>query len=396
MSVTPRVNFPTRVELLGPQGAERPHVTVAIPVKDEEARIEACIASLANQIDADFAQLGVVLLLNNCTDTTAERVRALAPLLPFALHLREVELPAAYANAGWARRLAMEAAAELAAPDGVILTTDADTLVEADWVASNLREIAAGADAVAGYVMADPVELMELPPEILERGSLEWEYQQLVAEMVARVDPELHDPWPRHNQNCGASAAVTVKAYGLIGGLPPRPVGEDRALFEMVRHIDGKIRHSLDVQVVTSARTDGRALGGLSDAIRLRGEPDHACDEMLEVAMVAVRRALWRRRLRELWQAGGREAILTSDWVEHLHVSELELRRAAERPWFGEFWSAVEEISPRLIRQLVTGRELKRELRRMRRVVEAVRGGLPLSVPAEVQIPVRVRRVRAA
>ena len=33
--------------------------------------------------------------------------------------------------------------------------------------------------------------------------------------------------------------------------------------------------------------TDGRALGGLSDAIRLRGEPDHPCDEMLEVAVVA-------------------------------------------------------------------------------------------------------------
>lgn len=393
MSVTPRMNFPTRVQVLGPQPEVRPHVVVAVPVKDEEARIQACIASLASQIDIDFAQLAVVLLLNNCTDGTVGHVRALAEHLPFTLYLREVELPAAYANAGWARRLGMEAAAELATPDGVILTTDADTLVEADWVASNLREIADGADAVAGYVMADPVELMELPPEILERGSLEWEYQQLVAEMVARVDPEPHDPWPRHNQNCGASAAITVKAYGLIGGLPPRPVGEDRALFEMVRHIDGKIRHSLDVQVVTSARTDGRALGGLSDAIRLRGEPDHACDEMLEVAMVAFRRALWRRRLRELWLAAGPEAILRSDWADHLHISELELSRAAERPWFGEFWSAIEEVSPRLVRELVTGRELKRELRRMRRVVEAIRAGLQLSVPAEETIPVRARRV---
>ncbi|MFV4649383.1 hypothetical protein ACNJUT_22570, partial [Mycobacterium tuberculosis] len=93
--------------------------------------------------------------------------------------------------------------------------------------------------------------------------SLEWEYQQLAAELDARMDPEAHDPWPRHNQNCGASAAVTATAYRAIGGLPPRPVGEDRALFEMLRRIDGKIRHSLEVQVVTSARTDGRASGGL-------------------------------------------------------------------------------------------------------------------------------------
>jgi Glycosyl transferase family 2 len=389
MNATARVSFPTRIEVLGAPGAEQPQVVVAIPVKDEEARIEACLASIADQAEVEFSDLAVVLLLNNTTDGTAGRVRALSQHLPFPLHLREVELPAAYANAGWARRLGMEAAAELAAPGGVILTTDADTLVEADWVVSNLREIAGGVDAVAGYVMADPVELMELPAEILERGSLEWEYQQLVAEMVARVDPEPHDPWPRHNQNCGASAAITVDAYRRIGGLPPRPVGEDRALFEMVRHVDGKIRHSLDVQVVTSARTDGRALGGLSDAIRLRGEPDHPCDEMLEVAVVAFRRALWRRRLRETWQAGGREAVIRSDWAERLHLPDLDLRRAAERVCFGEFWAAIEDLSPRLRRELVTGRGLKRELRRMRRVVEAIRAGLSLSVE---RAPVRAAR----
>ena len=375
MNATPRVSFTIRKERLGPDLAGTPSVAVAIPVKDEEARIGVCIAALAGQVDADFADLLVVLLLNNCRDATAERVRALSTELPFTLELRHVELPAPYANAGWARRLAMEAAAEAVAPDGLILTTDADTLVEADWIAANRREIAAGADAVAGYVMADPVELMELPPAVLERGSLEWEYQQLVAEMVARVDPDPHDPWPRHNQNCGASAAITASVYRRIGGLPPRAVGEDRALFEMVRRVDGKIRHSLDVQVVTSARTDGRALGGLSDAIRLRGEPDHACDEMLEVAMVAFRRALWRRRLRTLWAADGAQAVVESDWAERLGIAHRDLRRACDRPCFGEAWSEVEAISPRLHRQLVTGRDLKRELRRMRKVVEAVRGG---------------------
>src|SRR5579875_571088 len=303
MTATPRVSFSIDCERLGPPLAGAPSIVVAVPVKDEEARVSACLASLAGQVDVDFADLAVVLLLNNCRDATAERARELASELPFALELRHVELPGPYANAGWARRLAMEAAAEIVAPDGLILTTDADTLAEADWIDANRREIAAGADAVAGYVMADPLELMELPPAILERGSLEWEYQQLCAELEARVDPDPQDPWPRHNQNCGASAAITAALYRRIGGLPPRPVGEDRALFEMVRRMDGVIRHSLEVQVVTSARTDGRALGGLSDAIRLRGEPDHPCDEMLEVAMVAFRRALWRRRLKALWRA---------------------------------------------------------------------------------------------
>ncbi len=375
MTATSHVSFTIRAETLGPRSSATPSAVVAVPVKDEEARIKACLCALAGQLDVDFSDLAVVLLLNNCRDGTLDQVRSLADQLPFRLEVREVDLPAAYANAGWARRLAMEAAADLVSPDGLILTTDADTLVETDWVAANRREIAGGADAVAGYVMADPTELIELPPEILERGSLEWEFQQLGAEMVARVDPDPHDPWPCHNQNCGASAAITVAAYRRIGGLPPRPVGEDRALFEMVRRVDGRIRHSLDVQVVTSARTDGRALGGLSDAIRLRGEPDHACDEMLELTIVTFRRALWRRRLRTLWTAGGAQAVCDSDWAERLRISPRDLRRATDHRCFGEMWAEVQTLSPRLQRQLVTGRGLRRELRRMRRMVEAVRSG---------------------
>jgi hypothetical protein len=266
----------------------------------------------------------------------------------------------------------MEAAAAVAAPEGLILTTDADTLVDVDWIEANRREIAAGVDAVAGYVMADPMELMALDPAILDRGALEWEYQQIAAELESRADPELHDPWPRHNQNCGASAAVTAAAYRRIGGLPPKRVGEDRALFEMLRRADLKIRHSLDVQVVTSARTDGRALGGLSDAIRLRGDPDHPCDEALEVAATTLRRALWRARLRADWKAGRLDQAW-ADWARRLQVAPTEFRRAMERRSFGEMWADLEARSPRLVRRLVTGAELRRELRRMRRLVEAAR-----------------------
>jgi hypothetical protein len=288
----------------------------------------------------------------------------------------------------------MEAAAELVRANGVILTTDADTLVDTDWIEANLREIAHGADAVAGYVMADPMELMELPATILERGALEWEYQQLAAELVARADPEPHDPWPRHNQNCGASAAITVAAYRRIGGLPPKRVGEDRALFEMLRRIDGRIRHSLEVQVVTSARTDGRACGGLSDAIRLRGDPEHPCDDMLELAMVTLQRALWRNRLRQAWEAGRLEEV-GPQAMRRLRVSERDFRRAAGRRHFGEFWTEIERLSPRLQRRLVTGAGLKRELRRMRRLVESARAR-PAPERAWIETAVTRRAVAAA
>lgn len=365
-------DFDATVERLGPS-VEGPSIVVAIPVKDEEERIVPCLDALAGQSDVDLSDVGVVLLLNNCTDGTADQVRSIAHLLPFAVEMRMVSLPQPYANAGWARRLAMDAAAAWAKPDGLILTTDADTRAYDDWVAANRREIEGGHDAVAGYVMADPMELMELPPAILERGSLEWEYQQLAAELDARVDPEPHDAWPRHNQNCGASAAVTAAAYRAIGGLPPRPVGEDRALFEMLRRIDGKIRHSLEVQVVTSARTDGRASGGLADEIRLRTDPDHPCDDALEVAMSVLRRAQWRHQLRADWQAGAAKAKAAA-WAKTLRISEAEFQDALGRhPYFGAFWAEIEAASPRLEWRLVTMAGLRREIRRIRRLVDTAR-----------------------
>ncbi len=393
MNTTPLLNFSTVVEHLGPAPAAAPAVVVAIPVKDEEQRITACLASLAEQVEVEFSDIAVLLLLNNTRDGTADTVRGLGALMPYALQMRTVELPEPYANAGWARRLAMEAAAEWVAPGGLILTTDADTVMDTDWIAANRREVEKGVDAVAGYVMADPMELMELPPEILERGRLEWEYQQLAAELVARADPDPCDPWPRHNQNCGASAAITAEAYRRIGGLPPHAVGEDRALFESLRRVDGRIRHSLDVQVVTSARTDGRALGGLSDAIRLRGEPDHPCDEMLEVALVTLRRSLWRADMRRLWFEN-RSEIAREDWAERLRISERALAKALERRHFGEAWADLEAASPRLARELVTGAGLKREIRRMRRLVQFARAHpqRPSAGPVSTPMPARPRK----
>ncbi|CAN5260692.1 glycosyltransferase [soil metagenome] len=370
------------VERFGPKTAHAPTVVVAVPVKDEAERIGLCLDSLASQEDVDYADVAVVLLLNNCTDETADQVRLLAPHAPFATWMRRVELDSAHANAGWARKLAMDAAADLAAPGGALLTTDADTLVNSDWIAANLRELAEGVDAVAGYVMADPMELMQLDPAVLDRGRLEWEYQQLAGELTARVDREAHDPWPRHNQNCGASAAITAAVYRAIGGLPPKPVGEDRALFEEVRRIDGKVRHSLEVQVVTSARTDGRASGGLADEIRLRPDPDHPCDDALEVAMSTLRRALWRCSAREQWIAG---RLDPERWAHLLRVSPADVRAACRRPHFGDAWSALEALSPRLKRRLVTSNGPRRELRRMRKLVASARTWPALSAPNDAE-----------
>lgn len=100
---------------------KRAQIVVAIPVRNEAERIGKCLMALARQtIFADH----LVLLLNNCTDTTEVVVKA-SPPAAHSLHVIECRLKRVLASAGVARALAMDHAASLI-NDGVLLTTDAD------------------------------------------------------------------------------------------------------------------------------------------------------------------------------------------------------------------------------------------------------------------------------
>lgn len=204
---------------------------VAIPVRNEAERIGACLEALAAQQDIGASGLGVVLFLNNCTDATAHVVAALQPTL--GIPVRMIERAYDGANAGWARREAMEAAAawfdECDATDGVILTTDADSRVPPDWVACNLAAITDGVDAVAGRIALDEVDAARLPDALHARGRLEGGYEARLVELEALIDPVSHDPWPRHWTTSGATLAVRLATYRRVGGMPPLAVGEDKA-----------------------------------------------------------------------------------------------------------------------------------------------------------------------
>jgi hypothetical protein len=87
--------------LISTEGASR--IVVAIPARDEADKIGDCLAALGRQTKPPAA---VVLLLNNCTDLTEQIARSVE--VPFALDIHSVWLPPSDANAGMARRLAME------------------------------------------------------------------------------------------------------------------------------------------------------------------------------------------------------------------------------------------------------------------------------------------------
>ena len=323
---------------------------VAIPARNEVARISRCLAALAVQRDRLGAPIvpgsfGVLLLVNNSDDATANAARDLTSRLPYPLEIIEVSLSSA--TAGGARRRAMDEAArrlKISMEGGVLLTTDADSMVTPCWISDNINELALGADCVAGYIDADPSEIVSLGATFLKRGRLEDTYLRLVAEIYALCDPRLHNPWPNHRVSSGASLAVKLTAFEAVGGMPDTALGEDAAFTAILDENGFKVRHALDVSVLTSCRLDGRAVGGAAQTMRHRRDvPDAPCDEELETASSTLLRATLRGMLRKAC-----EKPYCEETMQRLFYGA---RRQGEPVGtFTEIWKQIEAQHPKLVR----------------------------------------------
>ena len=342
---------------------------VAIPVKDEVERIGNCLRALSQQ--SGISRHQIVLLLNNCTDDTAVVVRNLTPNLPVPIHQFEVTLPPEQANAGYARRLAMQAAEKFVAPQGVLLTTDADACVYPDWISANLLALRQGADAVAGCIEIDPAEAALIPPKLHEDDARECAYAALLDEIEARLDWDSADPWPRHSEHSGASIAVTVDAYRRAGGIPAVGLGEDRAFFGALRRVDARIRHTFKARVVVSGRMVGRAIGGMADTIRRRiVRSDEMLDDRLEPAMDAAWRARLRRFVRTAWSTRDALAPLVPILSRALLMHAVEIWKVLSLPHFGAAWAEIETRSATLAKRRVPVVDLEHETEQAHKILE--------------------------
>lgn len=358
---------------------------IAIPARDEAARLPACLAALGAQQGApglplDLRQVAVVVAANNCSDDTADIARSLAPSLPFPLFVQTITLPPARAHAGGARRAAMDTAASLFATDAdaALLSTDADGRVAPNWLAANLAALAAGADAVAGAIEIDPDEAAALPKGLLAREAKEANYAALLDHLATLVDPDPHDPWPRHSAHSGASIALTLAAYRRVGGLPEVPVGEDRALFDALARADMKVGHCPFARVTVSCRLDGRAAGGMADTMRRRiAEEDAApLDASLEPADDALARLRCRRRLRAL-RAGTARNGDAAHFARTVCLDPAELTAILQLPTFSQAWETLQAASSRLQRRrVVPAGTVETEIARATTILKELSGSI--------------------
>ncbi|WP_044404526.1 glycosyltransferase, partial [Rhodopseudomonas palustris] len=364
---------------------------VAIPACNEAVKIEACLSALAMQRDEAGAPVAagafdILIFANNCSDATVDVVTAFAKLLPHRMMVVEERLATDRMSAGWARKRAMDLAAACLAErgaNGLILTTDADSCVSPTWFAATIDEFSKGVDCVAGYIDANPLELVSLGRRFLARGRLEDTYLRLIAEIYARCDHRPHDPWPNHRVSSGASLAVTLAAYRAIGGLPPLPVGEDSALTATLERAGFKVRHAMGVSVSTSCRFDGRAQGGAADTMRQRhAMPDAPCDDDLEPALAATRRAIYRGRLRAVLNGSVVPQSPGGGW----RIAESDSWNAKPGAAFEDVWRKLCQDSPSLQRgRPLRPSDLPRQIAIARLILRHLRlpAGSAKTVPAD-------------
>jgi glucosyl-3-phosphoglycerate synthase len=240
-------------------------VVVVVPARDEAERIGACLLSLAAQRSVAHETYEVIVVLDGCRDATAEQVRAIGRREPsLRLHTLVLEVSR---GVGRARRTGMDLACErllsLGRHDGLIASTDADSVVAADWLSAQLALVRDGAHAIGGYIELQADEADELSVEaVAERDHRAGERMRAVSQPDSLKSGSLAAA--DHHQFSGASLALTAETYMRCGGLPVRAALEDEALeYELgVRGVP--IHRSRSVQVRTSARTGGRAPRGLA------------------------------------------------------------------------------------------------------------------------------------
>jgi cellulose synthase/poly-beta-1,6-N-acetylglucosamine synthase-like glycosyltransferase len=268
---------------------------ITIPARNEAERILPCLEAARISLRG---RGGIVLVVNGSQDATLACARDwFATTGTAGLLMDLADTPPG--GVGAVRRQAVAAAATRLTPQGVVLTTDADSRVFPDWLDANLSELTQ-ADLICGTVLPDAQEFAQLPRIISQRGAAEGEYVALTLALRALIDPLAHDPTPCGLGAAGASLAFRMPLYQDTGGIPALPANEDRTFAANAEDRGWRVRHSEKVRVSTSCRLDGRAPGGMAEALARRiSDSDPLVDSALEPADRTLQRSHLRRARRE-------------------------------------------------------------------------------------------------
>lgn len=234
------------------------NAAVCVPVRDEAMLLPRFLDALAAQCGAHPFTL--CLLFDGCTDASKAIVAARAPTLPFALVTAETA--PGPPNAGLARRRAMALGLEVLGNAGgsTIISTDADSAPDSNWLSANVAALAV-ADVAAGRIMREA----GLPSPLQDRLEA---YLDALFAVRRRIDPVPWEAASTHHCASATSLAFRAGAYRSLGGFAPQPCSEDAHMIDMAHRQGLRVRRDDTIRVTTSARRVGRAVGGMADHLR--------------------------------------------------------------------------------------------------------------------------------
>ena len=214
-------------------------VLVVVPARNEESRLPRCLAALAEAVaavreefGADAPAISVLVVLDRCTDGSADVVAE----WPWALTMESDA-----GSVGTARRLGVDRLLAGAVPEHTwVATTDADSAVPPRWLAVQLALAEAGTELMLGTVLPDA----DLPTA--ERARWHDEHS------LVDGHPHVH----------GANLGVRADRYLAAGGFRDVDSDEDVLLVGELRRLGVHECRTALIPVLTSGRLDGRAPGG--------------------------------------------------------------------------------------------------------------------------------------
>ncbi|SNY66665.1 glycosyltransferase [Paractinoplanes atraurantiacus] len=206
-------------------------IAVIVPAHNEESLLPGCLNALGSCPSP--VPVEIIVAADSCTDDTAA-LAAKAGAHVVATNARNVGQARA-AGAAYAMR---------AGTGGLWLaTTDADSRVPAQWLQWQLAHARAGADLLMGTVAVD--DWLRWPEAL--RAVYEARYRRA-------GQPHVH----------GANLGFSATAYVSVGGFPPLPYDEDRALIGRFRAAGAHVVADGGCPVSTSSRPVARAPHGFS------------------------------------------------------------------------------------------------------------------------------------
>lgn len=217
-------------------------VGVAVPARDEADLIGSCLRRLRAALGRLPARVepAVCVLADRCVDDTAPIARAACGGWPGAQVLtNERAMPLGSVRDLGCHRLVATLGAHRRA-ETLLLSTDADTLVDPDWALAQLHLAERGWHAIAGTA--------ELTPPLA--GPVAADY------LAVRG--------PVHRNVYGANLGVRADAYLAVGGFGPLATGEDQDLWRRLGAAGFRRTYASEPVVRTSARRHGRAHNGLA------------------------------------------------------------------------------------------------------------------------------------